>query len=301
MNENNVTLAVIEDEDVIRENIQKKLLRLGYEVLSFDNAEDVLEIMTNDLNRINMVITDIKLPKMDGIELLRKIKLLDKPVPVLIITGHGNIKEAILALRLGASDFIRKPFDINDLASSVKTTLKIAQEKEIEDTFSQYADYKKVDYTIPVDLAIINPLAHKLVKDLTPADICSHGAAENISLALIEAISNAMFHGSLEVSSSLREEGGIKLFNEEIENRKKDPKYSQRKVFITHTQTKEYAEYIIEDEGIGFDYNNLPDPRDPENFFKNSGRGILIIKLHFDEVNWNEKGNKIVLRKNKEG
>ena len=125
--EYSATLAVIDDEDVIRENIQKKLLRLGYEVLPFDNAEDVLEIMTNDLNRIDMVITDIKLSNMDGIELLRRIKLLDKPVPVLIITGHDNIGEAILALRLGASDFIRKPFDINDLASSVKTTLKIIQ------------------------------------------------------------------------------------------------------------------------------------------------------------------------------
>ena len=300
MSEQNTTLAVIDDEDVIRSNIRKKLVRLGYEVLLFDNAESVLEIINEDLNRIDMVITDLKLPKMDGIELLRKIKLLDKPIPVLIITGHGHIDEVISALRLGASDFIQKPFDINDLAYSVKATLKSIYEKEIEENFSQYLDYQKVGYVVPVDSSIINPLSHKLVKDLVLSGICSYGTAENLSMALKEAINNAMFHGNLEIPSSLKEKGGIKRFNEEIEVRKKNTKYCERKIFITHKQTKKYVEYTIEDEGQGFDYKNLPDPRSPENFYKNSGRGILIIKLHMDEVNWNEKGNKITLRKNRE-
>jgi len=298
MNEHCTTIAVIDDEYAIRENIQEKLISLGHEVLLFDNAEDVLKIINDDLNKIGLIITDIKLPKIDGIELLRKTKLLDKPIPVLIISGHGNVDEVVSALRLGASDFIQKPFDVNDLIYSVKSTLKSIHEKEIENNFSQYLDYKKVGYVIPVDSAIINPLSHKLVKDLVLSGICSHGTAENVSFALKEAINNAMFHGNLEVPSSLREKGGIKLFNEEIEIRRKDPKYSERKIFITHKQTKKYVEYTIEDEGPGFNYENLPDPR--KNFYKNSGRGILIIKLHMDEVNWNEKGNKIILRKNKE-
>ncbi len=59
------------------------------------------------------------------------------------------------------------------------------------------------------------------------------------------------------------------------------------------------VEYTIEDQGRGFDFRTLPDPRDPENFFKNSGRGLLIIRIHMDEVSWNEKGNKITMRKNR--
>ena len=303
MSEYSATLALIDEEDITREDLHKAFIDLGYEVLIFNDAEDALEIINNDLNRIDVVITDIKLPQMDGIEFLRKIKLLDKlnrTIPVFILTEHGNVDEAILALRFGAHDFIHKSFDINYLASSIKAALRDIQEKEIEHTFSQYLDYQKVGYTIPVDSAIINPLSYKLVKDLVFSGICSHGVSENISFALREAISNAMFHGSFEISSSLREEGGIKRFNEEIEIRKKDPEYSQRKVFITHVQTEKYVEYIIEDEGPGFDYKNLPDPRDPKNFFKNSGRGIFLIKLHIDEVNWNEQGNKIILRKNRE-
>jgi len=300
MNEYCTTIAIIDNEDIIKESVQEILVRSGYKVLLFDNAEDALKVMADDLNQIDMVITDIKLPQMDGIEFLRKIKLLDRPIPVFIITQHGNIDEAISALRLGVNDFIQKPFDINYLVSSVKATFKNIHEKKIGDTFSQYLDYKKVDYTIPVDSAIINPLSHKLVKGLVFSGICNHATSENISLALKEAINNAMFHGSFEISSSLREEGGIKRFNEEIEIRKKDPKYSQKKVLVTHIQTKDYVEYIIEDEGPGFNYKNLPDPRTPENFFKNSGRGILIMKLHLDDVSWNEKGNRITLRKNKE-
>ena len=61
--------------------------------------------------------------------------------------------------------------------------------------------------------------------------------------------------------------------------------------------TSTYVEYLIEDDGKGFDYNGLPDPRDPENFLRDSGRGLLIITIHMDEVEWNNKGNCIRLRK----
>jgi anti-sigma regulatory factor (Ser/Thr protein kinase) len=108
-----------------------------------------------------------------------------------------------------------------------------------------------------------------------------------------------MFHGNLEIPSSIREDQGIKGFNDEIDRKKNDPAYSGRTVTVEYELTRDYVEYIISDEGPGFNYKDLPDPRDPENFFKNSGRGLLIIRIHMDEVEWNEKGNSIRLRKYK--
>jgi len=297
MSDTSSTILIVDDEEVIRFTLQKKLSRMGYNVISLEKAEDVLYLLKNGDEEIDLIITDIKLRKMDGIELLSRVRGMDEPVPVLIVTGHGNVEDAIRALRYGASDFIRKPFDINDLASSVRSILRRKNEKKLVASFAQYMVYEQAEFNLPVDVSVINAISYKLTKDLAPSDFCNSATSENITLALRESISNAMFHGNLEISSEVREKGGIKLFNEMIEERIEDERYKSRKVNIKFEQTSEYVEYTIEDEGPGFNYKSLPDPRDPENFFKNSGRGLLIIRIHMDEVEWNNKGNKIRLRK----
>lgn len=290
------TILVVDDEEIIRYNLQKKLSRLGYNVISLEKAEDVLYLLKNG-EKIDLIITDVKLRKMDGIELLRRIHGQEEHIPVLIISGHSNVEDAIRALRYGASDFIRKPFDINDVSSSVRTIIKRKNEKKFSYDYAKFMIESKSMLRVPVDTTILNQMTYHLTKNLVPIGLCNATTVENITLALQEALSNAMFHGCLEIPSSIREESGLKAFNEEIEKRKKQAKYANRKVTITYEINRDYVEYIFEDEGQGFDHSGLPDPRDPENFFKNSGRGLLIIRIHMDEVDWNEKGNIIRMRK----
>jgi FixJ family two-component response regulator/anti-sigma regulatory factor (Ser/Thr protein kinase) len=296
MTENPYKILVVDDEEVIRYTLQKKLSRMGYNVISMEKAEDVLYYLKSG-ESVDLIITDIKLRKMDGIELLRRTSSLDEPIPVLIITGQGNVEDAIKALRYGASDFIRKPFDANEVTSSVREILKRKLEKKLSENMAEFMVEERVVYHIATDPAIVNTVSYNLTKNLHPAGLCNNTTAENISLALQEAISNAIFHGNLEISSSLKEERGMKGFTEEADSRRQDERYRSRVVKICYTLTKDYVEYIIEDEGRGFDHNSLPDPRDPENFFKNSGRGLLIIKIHMDEVIWNERGNVIRMKK----
>ena len=298
MSDLSASILVVDDEEVIRYTLQKKLSRMGYNVISMEKAEDALYLLKNG-ELVDLIITDIKLRKMDGIELLRRINGLDEPIPVLIITGHGNVEDAIKALRYGASDFIRKPFDIHDIASSVRTILKRRYEKQIVAGFARFIENDQRMLKIPVDSTLINPISYYLTKDLVPVGLCNNTTAENISLSLQETLNNAMFHGNLEVSSEVREQFGLKGYHELIEERKEDPDYNSRIVTIRYSLNRDFVEYLIEDEGPGFDFGNLPDPRDPENFFKNSGRGLLIIRIHMDEVEWNEKGNVIRLRKYK--
>lgn len=291
------TIVIIDDEEIIRYTLQKKLSRMGYNIISLERAEDMLFLLKENHRPIDLVITDIKLRKMDGIELLRHISGLENPIPVLIITGQGNIEDAIKALRYGARDFIRKPFDINEVASVVGSILRGRQENLLADNCGRYLTRERQEFRIPIDLAVCNVMSYLLTKNLPSAGLCNPTTAENISLALREAIGNAMFHGSLEIPSEVREEKGIKGFNEEVEARRNDPRFSGRTVSIKYELTEDYVEYFIEDEGRGFDYKSLPDPRDPENFLKNSGRGLLIVRIHMDEVDWNEKGNIIRLKK----
>ncbi len=291
-------IAVVDNEELIRYALQSKLSRAGYNVISLEKAEDLLYLIKNG-EKIDLIITDVKLRKMDGIELLRRVQGQEDPIPVLIITGHGNVEDAISALRYGASNFIRKPFDINDVISSVRTILRDKHEKRLAEGFSRFVRYEKYIYKIPVDPSLINPICSVLTRDLAPSGLFNGTSSENITLALREAISNSMFHGNLEIPSVVREKGGIKRFNDEIEKRRFKNKYKNRMLTISSELTMDYVEYTITDEGNGFDHKSLPDARDPENFLLNSGRGLLIVRIHMDEVSWNTKGNEIRIRKYK--
>jgi len=303
INPNNMipTILVVDDEEVIRTTIQKKLSRDGYNVITFEKSEDLLCHLKHSDHKTDLIITDIKLHKIDGIELLRRINGMDEPIPVLIISGHGDVEDAIKALRYGASDYIRKPFDINDITSSVKAILKRKFEKKLSENFAQFKLSEKSVLEIPNDADLINTVSFNFTKDLTPAGLFDATTSENISLSLQEAITNAMFHGNFEIDSSLRNSGGMKEFNNEIDRKKLLSPYKDRTVKITYELTPDYVVYEVADQGPGFNYELAPDPNNPENFFKDTGRGLLIILLHMDEVTWHERGNVIRMKKYKEG
>ncbi len=290
------TVLIIDDDETIRFSLTNKLTKYGYNVVSADKAEDALYLFKEDRTKIDFVVTDIRLRKMDGIELLRHITNMDQPVPVLL-TGQGNIEDAVNALRYGACDFIRKPFDPSDVANVVRSVLKRKAEERLTLDMGQYIMTENREFLLPADINLGSVVSFVATAHLVKMQVCNRATADNVSLALREAITNAMFHGNLEISSDIRETEGIKAFNEMIEKRKAEEKYAARRVRFSYEITREYAEYIIEDEGSGFDHKKLPDPREPENFFNKSGRGILIIQLHMDEVEWNETGNRIRMKK----
>jgi CheY-like chemotaxis protein len=293
----NHTIVIVDDEEIVRYTLRKKLAKFGYKVISLDKGEDALYLLKNAVEPVDFLITDIKLRKMDGIELLRHISSLDSPVPVLL-TGHGNVEDAVKALRYGACDFIKKPVDANQVASIIRHVLKVREEERKYVNLGRFSVYEKREFLIPNDPELANLLAFELTKNLSGIGLCNKSDTENILLALREAMSNAIYHGNLEVSSDLREnDGGVREFNEEVERRMDISPYKERRVKVQYELTNEFVVYVIIDDVPGFNFSSLPDPKDPENFFKKSGRGILIIKIHMDEVEWRSPGNYLRLKK----
>ena len=101
-------ILLVEDDDACRNTIQTVILAAGGGVTAFSCAEDAIKHIPT--SPVDAVITDIKLPGMDGIELLRRIRLTDSDLPVVIITGYSSVGSAVEALKLGAQDYILKPF-----------------------------------------------------------------------------------------------------------------------------------------------------------------------------------------------
>lgn len=115
------TVYVIDDDDAVRESLAFLLQTSGMAVRSYDGAAPFLA----DLDNLGAgcIITDVRMPEIDGMELLRRLRQQGVTLPVIVITGHGDVPLAVEAMKIGAVDFFEKPFDDEALLSSVRTAL----------------------------------------------------------------------------------------------------------------------------------------------------------------------------------
>lgn len=114
---NKGSVLVIDDEDIVRTSCNRTLVPEGYEIRMARNGFDGLQLLEKE--RADLVLTDLKMPDMDGIEVLRTIKERWPEVEVIIITGYQTVDTAVKAIKLGAFDYIEKPFTPDTLISAV--------------------------------------------------------------------------------------------------------------------------------------------------------------------------------------
>jgi anti-sigma regulatory factor (Ser/Thr protein kinase) len=126
--------------------------------------------------------------------------------------------------------------------------------------------------------------------------LCDEVGKLRVTVALQEALVNAIQHGNLEVSSALREQDE-RAFQSLIRERSQQKPWRDRRVHITAKESPAEAIYTVRDEGPGYDPASLPDPTDPANVEKVSGRGLFLIRTFMDQVYHNESGNQITMIK----
>lgn len=112
----------VDDEPAVREVIGETLKEVGFKVSCFTRADDCLEQLNS--KNCDLLITDVKMPEMDGIELLNRTKRICPWLPVLVITGYGDIPMAVKALKAGAADFIEKPLSRENFITVVESILR---------------------------------------------------------------------------------------------------------------------------------------------------------------------------------
>jgi len=115
-------ILIVDDEKNIRDGLKKGLQHLGYDIfLAEDGKDGEIKFMSH---KIDLVVTDIKMPNQSGMDLLKKIITFDNNIPVIILTGHGTIEMAVESIQNGAYDFLIKPIDLNKLEIIVNRALK---------------------------------------------------------------------------------------------------------------------------------------------------------------------------------
>ena len=118
VNKSKCDIVVIDDEEDVRESLKQLFSLEGFKVYAMADAKEALEFISAKFQGV--IISDIRMPEMDGLTFLKEVKKLNKLLPVILITGHGDIKLAVKSLKLGATDFLEKPFNPNDLVDQVK-------------------------------------------------------------------------------------------------------------------------------------------------------------------------------------
>jgi CheY-like chemotaxis protein/anti-sigma regulatory factor (Ser/Thr protein kinase) len=262
------------------------------------NGREALSLIAQQAPDI--VVSDLQMPEMDGLELVETIRHDYPSLPVILMTAHGSEETAILALRKGATNYVAKRNLARELVAIVHGVLEIARADRGQQQILSCLTQTEARYEIDHALANIPPLLDQLEAGVTRMQLCDRTGWMRIAVALREALVNAIHHGNLELSSQLFEEDEAE-FTRLRQSRTQQAPYASRRVHVTARETRTEVTYVITDQGPGFDPATLPDPTDPANLDRRSGRGLFLIRTFMDEVRHNDVGNEITMIKRREG
>ena len=126
---------VIDDDEAMRDSLSFLLDSSGFGVTLFDDAQAFLDVLPG--LAFGCVVSDVRMPGIDGIELLKRMKAQQSPFPILIMTGHGDVPLAVEAMKLGAVDFLEKPFEDDRLTTMIETAIRQAEPAAKNEAISQ--------------------------------------------------------------------------------------------------------------------------------------------------------------------
>ena len=289
-----VTVLVVDDSAVDRHLAGGLLKKRGLMPVFATHGREALELIAKQ--QPDIVVTDLQMPEMDGLELTEAVRKSYPFLPVLLMTAHGSEEIAVKALQKGAASYVAKRNLARELADTVSSVLEIATADKNQERLVACMTRIESHFELDNDLAAIPPLIGYLEAGLRRMRICDETGVIQVAVALREALVNAIVHGNLELPSDLMERDE-QAFLALAEERRHQSPWRERRVHVTTRETHGEAMYVVADEGAGFDPAALADPLDLSNLEKRSGRGLMLVRTFMDEVRHNDKGNEITMVK----
>src|SRR5688572_29219056 len=187
--------------------------------------------------------------------------------------SDGEVNDEVKAFKMGAANYPRLPYNRDELREILEKTLAYKL-RYVDNPGLLPHVHEKIEFELPSDLGLMNGVLEYLQERVAKLGLIKIDRS-NLFVALDEAFVNAVKHGN-----------------------KNDPTKLLR---ITAELSPQEASFTVEDEGEGFDIGEIPDPCDPANLFRTSGRGVLLIYNIMDEVEYNAQGNRVKMIKRPEG
>lgn len=263
-------ILIVEGNAELRTVLSDALREQGHDVVTTGDRCEAVE--RDDLEDFDLIISDLAEYADSGVQIVSELKRKRLFVPIVVSSEEAQQAGIVKAFKLGAANYLRKPYDHDELRSIVEKTLGYKL-RFVEDLKVLPYVREHIEFELPSDISLMNGVLHYLTERVAALGVIKPDAS-NLFIALDEAFVNAVKHGNRHDTQKL--------------------------VRITADLSTKEARFTIEDEGEGFNVGEIPDPRDPENLFKTSGRGVLLIYNIMDEVEYNERGNRLTMVKRPE-
>ncbi len=257
-------ILIIDHDATSRATLKRMLSGGQHQVIAVPNTQQALEKLSRE--DFDLVIGDLAGCD-DHLQLIAEIgKKAHMPV---IVSATADATAVRKAFKLGAVNYLLHPYDQGELEKIVEKALAYKLRRRQTATLPPRAQ-ETIEIEMPSDIRYLDSVLSYLVERTASFGII-HPDSSNMFVALDEALANAIRHGN-----------------------RNDP---ARTVYIRAELSPKEARFTIRDEGEGFDQASIPDPLNPDNLFKTSGRGMMLINHIMDEVHYNERGNEITLVK----
>ena len=289
-------VLVVDDSRVDQELASSLLEEAGHKTTLAGNGKEALACVGKEAP--DLILTDLQMPEMNGLELVEAVRAQYPKIPVVLVTANGSEEIAAAALRAGAASYVPKRNFARDLVPTLERVLGVAPAGGEEEDVQQWIAETGYRFVLDNGCQWLRPLVAHFQEELTRRGFCDETGNMQVGMALHEALTNASHHGNLELDSSLRQ-NGIEPYIALMQERCHQPPYCHRRVDVHATFTNDEASFVIRDGGKGFDPSTVPDPRDPKNLARLSGRGLMLIRTFMDEVRHNDRGNEVTLVKRK--
>jgi CheY-like chemotaxis protein len=260
-------------------------------------AEDGVEAMAEIQRRApDLVLTDLMMPKMDGLELVTLVRQKHPLVPVVLITGRGNEEIAVEALERGAASYVPKRNLSENLLDTVQTVLALSHHKRQHEEMMGCLTRQRSTFVLDNDPTLIYPLVSHLQEQTAQMGLGDEGERTRLGVALEVALTNALYHGNLEIDPELRQ-NDRRACAELAARRCRQPPYQDRRIYLDWKLSRHGGLFVVRDEGSGLDFASLPDLSDPASLEQTGSRRMLLMRTLVDEVVYNETGRTVTLVK----
>ncbi|MCL4192271.1 MAG: ATP-binding protein [Thermoguttaceae bacterium] len=292
------TVLVVDDSSVDRRLVGGLLqkdadLEVQYAIHGADALEKIIQSVPD------LVVTDLIMPEMDGLTLVATVKHRFRHLPVILMTSKGSEELAVQALEQGAASYVPKAILAQRLLDTVRNILSVSSRQRSHLRLMGCMTSSHATFELINDPALFAPLVSYIQEECIHLRICDESDRTRLGVALEEALANALYHGNLEIGSELRETNEVAYWKL-VRERTQSMPYCERRIHVDADISREQATFTIRDDGKGFDPTSLPDPTDPANLEKVSGRGVLLMRTFMDDVRYNPSGNIVTLVKRRD-
>lgn len=290
------SILVVDDSEVDR-RLTGSWVQKGSDATVLYACDGVDALNQVEQHAPDLVITDLQMPEMDGLQLLTNLKAEHPRLPVILVTAKGSESIAAEALRRGAASYVPKRNLAANLADTITQVLMAARDDLSHSILMHCLERDECRFTIFNDLELIKSLVSHFQEMLRCLPLGDETERLRVGIALHEALKNAYYHGNLEIGTSV-DHRDRQAFTELVNQRRMVSPYCERKITVEIRLDRDFVQCVVIDEGPGFDTSGISDLIAPENM-ASGGRGINLMHMIMDEVSYNAHGNTVTMLKRK--